>query len=41
MGHVKHTLKDYSLSFKLQIIEEIEQGHLTKSQAETKYGKSD
>ena len=41
MGYVKHTLQDYSLSFKVQIIEEIEQAHLTKSQAETKYGKFD
>jgi transposase-like protein len=37
-GYVKRTQKDYSLSFKLQLVEEIEQGHLTKSQAKTKYG---
>ncbi|WP_211357883.1 MULTISPECIES: transposase [Bizionia] len=37
-GHVKRTQKDYSLYFKLQIIQEVEQGLLTKSQAQTKYG---
>lgn len=37
-GHVKRTQKDYSLSFKLQLVEEVEQGFLTKSQAKTKYG---
>jgi len=37
-GYVKRTQKDYSLSFKLQLVEEIEQGLLTKSQAMTKYG---
>lgn len=37
-GYIKRTQKDYSLSFKLQLVEEIEQGHLTKSQAKTKYG---
>ena len=34
----KRTQKDYSLSFKLQLVEEIEQGILTKSQAKIKYG---
>lgn len=38
MGSIKRTQKDYSLSFKLQLVEEIEQGLLTKSQARTKYG---
>lgn len=37
-GYIKRTQKDYSLSFKLQIIQEVEQGLLTKSQAKTKYG---
>jgi len=37
-GSMKRTQKDYSLSFKLQLVEEIEQGLLTKSQAKTKYG---
>jgi transposase-like protein len=36
--YTKRTQKDYSLSFKLQLVEEIEQGLLTKSQAKTKYG---
>lgn len=34
----KRTQKDYSLSFKLQLVEEVEQGFLTKSQAKLKYG---
>ncbi len=37
-GYIKRTQKNYSLSFKLQLVEEIEQGLLTKSQAKTKYG---
>jgi transposase-like protein len=37
-GYIKRTQKDYSVSFKLQLVEEIEQGLLTKSQAMTKYG---
>lgn len=37
-GYLKRTQKDYSLSFKLQLVKEIEQGFLTKSQAKTKYG---
>ena len=37
-GYDKRTQKDYSLSFKLQLVEEIEQGLLTKSQAKSKYG---
>ncbi|MBL4745547.1 MAG: transposase [Flavobacteriaceae bacterium] len=37
-GYVKRTQKDYSLSFKLQLIEEIECGYLTKSQEKAKYG---
>lgn len=37
-GYTKRTQKDYSLSFKLQLVGEIEQGLLTKSQAKTKYG---
>ncbi len=34
----KRTQKDYSLAFKLQVIDEIEKGHLTYKQAQTKYG---
>jgi transposase-like protein len=37
-GNVKRSQKDYSLSFKLQLVEEVEQGFLTKSQAKLKYG---
>jgi len=37
-GGSKRTQKDYSLSFKLQLVSEIEQGVLTKSQAKLKYG---
>jgi len=37
-GYVKRTQKNYSLSFKLQLVKEIEQGLLTKSQAKSKYG---
>ncbi|WP_028888930.1 transposase [Tenacibaculum ovolyticum] len=37
-GYVKRTQKDYSIFFKLQLVSEIEQGFLTKSQAKVKYG---
>lgn len=37
-GYLKRTQKNYSLSFKLQLVEEVEQGLLTKSQAKLKYG---
>ena len=37
-AYIKRTQKDYSLSFKLQVVEEIEQSVLTKSQAKLKYG---
>ena len=36
--YAKRTQKDYSLSFKLQVVKEIEQGHLTPVQARDKYG---
>ena len=36
--YVKRTQKDYSLSLKLQIVKEIEQGHLSATQAQKKYG---
>ena len=35
--NAKRTQKDYSLSFKLQLVAEVEQGLLTKSQARHKY----
>jgi transposase-like protein len=37
-GASKRSQKDYSLSFKLQLVQEIEQGELTKTQAKLKYG---
>lgn len=37
-GHIKRTQKDYPLSFKLQLVEEIELGILTKNEAKLKYG---
>ena len=35
---VKRTQNDYSLPFKLQVIEEVEKGDLTYKQAQRKYG---
>ena len=37
-GYIKRTQKDYSLSFKLQLVQAIEQSLLTKSQAKIQYG---
>ncbi len=37
-GYFKRTQKDYTMSFKLQIVQQIEQGLLTKNQAKIKYG---
>jgi transposase-like protein len=34
----KRTQKDYSLAFKLQLVDEVEKGHLTYKQSQTKYG---
>ena len=34
----KKTQKEYSLAFKLQVIDEIEKGHLTYKQSQKKYG---
>ena len=36
--HLKLTQKDYSLAFKLQLVNEVEKGHLTYKQAQRKYG---
>lgn len=36
--YVKRTQKDYSLSLKLQIVQSIEQGEITTSDATKKYG---
>ena len=37
-GYVKRTQRDYSLSFKLQVVEEIESGRLDRLSAHLKYG---
>lgn len=37
-GYVKRTQKDYSLSFKLQVVDEIESGLLDRLSAHLKYG---
>lgn len=34
----KRTQKDYSLAFKLQVVDEVEKGHLTWKQSQKKYG---
>lgn len=36
--YVKRTQKDYTMSFKLQIVQEIERGQLTGTEATKKYG---
>ncbi len=36
--YVKRTQKDYSYSFKLQVVSEIERGELSKKEARLKYG---
>ena len=37
-NYVKRTQKDYPLSFKFEVVRELEQGELTRSQAVLKYG---
>lgn len=37
-NYLRKTQKDYSLAFKLQVIDEVEKGYLTYKQAQTKYG---
>ncbi len=37
-GRVKRTQRDYSLAFKLQVVEEVEKGDFTYKQAQKKYG---
>ncbi|XLS28749.1 helix-turn-helix domain-containing protein [Flavobacteriaceae bacterium M23B6Z8] len=37
-NYVKRTQKDYPMSFKLRVVQEIETGELTRSQALSKYG---
>lgn len=38
MSYVKRTQKDYSISFKLEVVSEVKQGRLTANQAKVKYG---
>jgi transposase len=38
MGYVKRTQKDYSISFKLQVVQEIESGEIGRTEACHKYG---
>ena len=38
ISYVKRTQKDYSLSLKLQIVSEIEQGKISTTSAQRKYG---
>jgi len=37
-GYVKRTQKDYSLSFKLQVVQEVESGELGRTEACNRYG---
>lgn len=37
-GYVKRTQKDYPMSFKLNVVEEVEKGQLSYKQAQRKYG---
>ena len=37
-GYVRRTSKDYSLAFKLQVVEEVEKGEMTYKEAQRKYG---
>lgn len=37
-NYSKRTQRDYSLAFKLQIVDEVEKGHLTYKQSQRKYG---
>jgi transposase-like protein len=36
--HLKRTQRDYSLAFKLQVVDEVEKGYLTWKQSQKKYG---
>lgn len=36
--YLKRTQRDYSLAFKLQVVDEVEKGHLTWKQSQIKYG---
>jgi transposase-like protein len=36
--YLRRTQKDYGLAFKLQVVDEVEKGHLTWKQSQKKYG---
>ena len=36
--YVKRTQRDYSLSFKLAVVEQVEKGEMTYQQAQNRYG---
>lgn len=36
--YLRRTQRDYSLAFKLQVVDEVEKGYLTWKQSQTKYG---
>ena len=36
--HIKRTQKDYTLAFKLSVVEQVERGELTYRQAQERYG---
>ena len=38
MNYVKRSQRDYSMSLKLQIVQEIERGELSTTSAQRKYG---
>lgn len=38
INYLRRTQKDYSLAFKLQVVYEVEKGHLTWKQSQKKYG---
>lgn len=37
-AHTRRSQRDYSLAFKLQVVDEIEKGYLTYKQSQKKYG---
>ena len=37
-SHVKRTQRDYSLTFKLAVVDQVEKGEMTYTQAQKRYG---
>lgn len=37
-NHLRRTQKDYSLAFKLQVVDDVEKGHLSYRESQVKYG---